>query len=95
MGHCENYENRMDARYEKGGGVAKNVMTTSKYVRVKEESHRYFKQYLRHIPKKPGHFREKLGDYPKKLRVFFQNYGLSSGRSRKYRKSSMPFAMKR
>ena len=83
MIHCEIYENRMDARYEKGGGVAKNVMTTSKYVRVKEESHRYFKQYLRHIPKKPGHFRKKLGDYPKKLGVFFQNYGLSSGRSRK------------
>lgn len=58
-------------------------MTTSKCVGVKEESHRYFKKYLRHIPKKPGHFRKKLGDYPKKLGVLFHNDGLTSENMRR------------
>ncbi len=59
------------------------MMTTSKYARVKEESHRYFKKYLRHIPKKSGHFRKKLGDNPKKLGVLFHNDGLSSENMRR------------
>ena len=74
MGHCEIYENRMDARYEKDGGVATTMLDLTRNVGAKQKNLRHFQ---------------------KKLRVFFQNYGLSSGRSRKYRKSSMPFAMKR
>ena len=58
-------------------------MTTSKYDRVKEESHLYFKKYLRQNPKKPGYFRKKLGDYPKKLGVLFHNDGLSSENMRR------------
>jgi len=58
-------------------------MTTSKCVGVKGESHRYFKKHLRHIPKKPGHFRKKLEDNPKKLGVLFHNDGLSSENMRR------------
>ena len=74
MIHCEIYENRMDARYEKGGGVATTMLDLTRNIGAKQRISDIFK---------------------KKLGVFFQNYGLSSGRSRKYRKSSIPFAMKR
>jgi len=74
MIHCENYENRMDARYEKGGGVATTMLYLTRNVGANKKIFDIFK---------------------KSSEFFFQNYGLSSGRSRKYRKSSMLFAMKR
>lgn len=47
MGHCENYENRMDARYEKGGGVATTMLDLTRNVGAKQKNLRHFQKKLR------------------------------------------------
>ena len=46
MGHCENYENRMDARYEKGGGVATTMLDLTKNIGAKQRISDIFKKKL-------------------------------------------------
>ena len=47
MGHCENYENRMDARYEKDGGVATTMLDLTRNVGAKQKNLRHFQKKLR------------------------------------------------
>ena len=44
MGHCEIYENRMDARYEKGGGVATTMLDLTRNVGAKQKISDIFKK---------------------------------------------------
>jgi hypothetical protein len=44
MGHCENYENRMDARYEKGGGVVTTMLDPARNVGAKQKISDIFKK---------------------------------------------------
>lgn len=44
MIHCENYENRMDARYEKGGGMATTMLDPARNVGAKQKISDIFKK---------------------------------------------------
>jgi hypothetical protein len=44
MGHCEIYENRMDARYEKDGGVATTMLDLTRNVGAKQKISDIFKK---------------------------------------------------
>lgn len=44
MIHCEIYENRMDARYEKGGGVATTMLDLTRNVGAKQKISDIFKK---------------------------------------------------
>lgn len=67
MIHCENYENRMDARYEKGGGVATTMLYLTRNVGANKKIFDIFKKSSEFFFRTTGYLLEEVENIGNRL----------------------------